>query len=158
MHRVLGQVQESFDRPLQTRRGKGRYMEPGVHQHLDMDRRKPLNTNSVLWLNLPFFCYEKGTEIELPDGSSSHPMWALLQRLYQSSRTNRDKDQVVCKVTKNDGHYFFHLSQLWCLVIHNCQLSLHHIPLENLESGTNIRSLTHNLRPITYVGSMPKFN
>lgn len=123
LYHVLQHVKTINDVPLETKRGKGRFMAPGVYHDFEVLELKPIAARSILWICLPYFSLEKRSQIHLADGDPSHPSWGLLQYRFRSFEIKGDEDQAVCKVgnTGKEKDDYFHISQFWCVVFNNSE-------------------------------------
>lgn len=84
-------------------------------------RPKAQKSTTVTWLCLPYFCLEKYSELLATSGPSSHPMRTLLQARFSMVQKQRDLQQAVCQLEDAPLEHCFHIAQLWCVVIEDCE-------------------------------------
>ncbi len=101
-------------------------------------------SRAVSWINLPFFELKPySAEKASPE---SFPAHTLLQADYDRHTEAREKKQAVQQIKDDkipDRHYF-HISQLWCVVVGNCKLApLSWSPSSNFRVGVT-RRMSHS--------------
>lgn len=106
-----------------------RYMEPGfLHTLLSpedgrRDRGFSGVPRSAMWLCIPFFSLHKYSGLMSDPKMGGFPVQTLLQVQYARNTERRDKLQVVCQSGNTPSGHCFHIAQLWCIVLDNCQYS-----------------------------------
>lgn len=124
--KVLRCVQKKYDKPMPTAYGmKARFMIPCFLQERfsrESGSASP-KSSAVSWLCLPYFCLEKYSNVSHSSRSSSHPMITLLQARLSSTPKERDMEQAVCHIPYNKEGHCFHIAQVWCLLIDECNVS-----------------------------------
>jgi len=101
-------------------------MEPGCVQRemTDGDSFKAPNfvRCTVTWVCLPYFTLEKYSGLQgAGENSSAFPIETLLQVKFSRSGRERDMRQAVCQSKDTPPGLCFHVAQLWCLVVDNCE-------------------------------------
>ena len=136
---VLRNVKKLAVKTVQTADGTTvQSMEPVFYQiHMSPFEGPPktqtLGPRAVTWICLPYFTLEKYSGLS---GAAGHPYAfpapTLAQAGFARAARSRDMRQAVCAQTRSDGRCY-HVAQLWCLVVNNCQSFLlgfynHHLP------------------------------
>jgi hypothetical protein len=122
--RLLTRVRKRYDKPVQTSRHmKARFMVPSFLQEtIASDVRPKASTKkTVTWLCLPYFCLEKYSEPLPSSGPSSYPMRTLLQARFSMVEKQRDMQQAIRHLDGIPLDHCFHIAQMWCLVIEDCE-------------------------------------
>jgi hypothetical protein len=141
---LLARVRRKFVKTAQTADGRSvRRMEPACIQHvlpLDHSLKGPgLAHRTVTWICLPYITLEQYSGLQGPSESpSAFPIETLLQTKF--SRTGRERDmlQAVCQRKENTGGLCYHVAQMWCLVVGNCECSPRRLLL--LHGSSSLRS------------------
>lgn len=74
---------------------------------------------TLRWMCLPYFCVEKYAR-PAALRVSSHPMKTLLQARFSLVRKERDMQQAVSRLTNVPADHCFHIAQVWCLLLGDC--------------------------------------
>jgi hypothetical protein len=128
--RLLRKVKNKYDSPLQVaNRPTIRIMEPGfltgvewpADEQTAMQRNRTSATN-VAWICFPYFSLEQYQGLFANPKKGAHPMHTLLQTRSTLVGRERETKQAVCQVSDNQEKLCFHVGQLWCLVIDDCEL------------------------------------
>ena len=102
-----------------------RYMEPGFIQiplaKEDGHRSWAAAPRSAVWLCIPFFSLQKYSGLSSGTKSGGFPVQTLMQAQYARTTERREMLQVVCQSGNVPIDYCFHIAQLWCIVLDNCE-------------------------------------
>ena len=79
----------------------------------------------VAWKCLPYFSLEAYHDTN-EASSDSHPSRTLLQTRFSDTKRARDMQQAVCHLPNVKNDYCFHIAQVWCLILDNCECQ--HLP------------------------------
>ncbi|KAK5656101.1 hypothetical protein OQA88_5240 [Cercophora sp. LCS_1] len=123
---LLARVRRKFVKTVQTADGRSvRHMEPACIQHVlpqDNSLKGPgLADRTVTWVCLPYISLEKYSGLQgAAENLSAFPIETLLQAKF--SRTGRERDmlQAVCQSKDTLGGLCYHVAQVWCLIVGNC--------------------------------------
>lgn len=128
--KLLTQVKKEAVRPRQLKRDKTvQHMEPGsIRLTLPTDQqpraRGLMATRVLTWLCIPYFTMEEYSGLGAEVGNASFPIVTLLQHEY--ARTPRARDEKY-QIARQNGHgkngECLHISQLWCIVLDNCEVT-----------------------------------
>lgn len=106
-------------------------MEPKVvSQRLQADENTSSSQRSqprtVYWINLPFFYLKKYSSETAT--AKAFPVQTLMQA--DNSRNPRDRDmkQAIHRIRSAEADvpkdYCFHIAQIWCVIVDNCEFNL----------------------------------
>lgn len=104
-------------------------MEPACLQHTlppDGKSRAPSGARrTVTWVCLPYFTLEKYSGLQgTSENPSAFPIETLLQAKFSRAGKDRDMLQTVCQNKDSPAGLCFHVAQIWCVVLGNCQWSI----------------------------------
>ncbi len=74
---------------------------------------------AVYWVNLPFFELKKYSSEK--HSSELFPAQTLMQADYSQHLMARDMQQAVRQIKEGTEGHCFHISQLWGIIIDNCE-------------------------------------
>ncbi|KAK4043881.1 hypothetical protein C8A01DRAFT_12591, partial [Parachaetomium inaequale] len=94
-----------------------RYLEPKLRHEPLLQDGKPVGSQAVTWISLPYFCLEPYSGLLGANSSKSFPTPTLLQARYSRTARNRDMEQAVCQQKGAPKGLCFHIAQLWCLIL-----------------------------------------
>jgi hypothetical protein len=124
---MLKKVKRQAVKTIETSRGRHvSYMEPScIQEHLPTDntlKGQTINPRTVTWVCLPYFTLEKYSGLEGGASSGAFPVQTLLQAQFSRVARSRDMQQVVARDRQVPSGFCYHIAQLWCLVLDNCEL------------------------------------
>lgn len=71
---------------------------------------------------IPYFTLEPYSGLEeVADDPSAFPIETLLQAKFSRSSKKRDMHQAICEDKEAPAGSCFHIAQVWCLIIDNCE-------------------------------------
>ncbi len=124
---TLANVKRDFVRKVQTLQGTYvRSLEPSFRHDPVIADVKPQRDQGVTWICLPYFSLEPYSGLLGAQNTKSFPTPTLLQARYSQTTRERDMEQVVCQKQRDPQRLCFHVSQLWCLILDNCEPLLSH--------------------------------
>ena len=126
---MLAQVQHKHVKTVQTGRGQSVcHMEPAYVRYLlppdGTSNSNGFTRRAVTWVCLPYFTLETYSGLEAAAGNpSAFPIETLLQVNFSRAAQKRDMLQAVCQSKDTPDGLCFHVAQIWCLVVDNCEWS-----------------------------------
>jgi hypothetical protein len=118
---MIAYVKRHHVKTIQASDGKHvRYMAPKSRHDALVSEGHVTSTQGVTWICLPYFSLEPYSGLLAPGTSKSFPTPTLLQAKFSTTTENRDMQQVVCQQKGVPQGFCFHVAQLWCLVLDNC--------------------------------------
>lgn len=101
-------------------------MEPATIQHVlprdSSSKTTALTNRMVTWMCIPYFTLEPYSGLEeVADDPSAFPIETLLQAKFSRSSKKRDMHQAICEDKEAPAGTCFHIAQVWCLIIDNCE-------------------------------------
>ena len=73
------------------------------------------------WMCIPYFSLEEYSGFLSAKSPTASPNQTLWQAQYSGNPQTRDMQQVVCQTGNVPPKCCFHISQLWCVVVDNCE-------------------------------------
>lgn len=91
------------------------HLEPGVKSR-----------GVFTWICMPYFTYEEYSALEdaATKSTSPCPAQTLMQAYSSSSSKKMDLEQAICKVSQPQRDCVLHVSQLWCIIVGQCEYCL----------------------------------
>jgi hypothetical protein len=121
LQNMLASVKRDHVMSVQTSEGRYvRYLEPKLRHDPLVSDGKPLGSQTVTWICLPYFSLEPYSGLLAADNPNSFPTPTLLQARFSRTTRNRDLEQAVCRLKGAPQGVCFHIAQLWCLILDNC--------------------------------------
>jgi hypothetical protein len=65
-------------------------------------------------------------------------MRTLLQARFSLVQKQRDLQQAVCQLEDAATEHCFHIAQLWCLVLEDCESQIFHLESQKVKSFSSI--------------------
>ena len=95
---------------------------PSDNSEKTQETHKP----SITWLCVPYFSLEPYSGLGSSKNPAEYPNQTLWQAQYSGNPPERDMEQVVCQLNSGSlpPRTCFHISQLWCIVLDNCEWRL----------------------------------
>jgi hypothetical protein len=126
LQRLLSDVVKYSIKSIPTSNGSNvKHMEPGLLQvRIDADRvvkTKSIAARTAAWLCIPYFTLQKYAGPLAGAAPGSFPTRTLLQEQYSGVSAERDMQQAVCQTGHAPAGMCFHVAQLWCIVLDDCQ-------------------------------------
>ena len=123
--KLLAEVKKSQVKSISPSKGTSvRHMEPGFIQMplppQDSHTSWATIPRSAMWLCIPFFSLQKYSNLS-GTKPADFPIQTLLQAQYSRNTQRRDMLQVVCQSGNVPSDHCFHIAQLWCIVLDNCE-------------------------------------
>jgi hypothetical protein len=119
---MIAGVKRDHVKTVQTSDGKYvRYLDPKLRHEPLNQNGKPVGSQSVTWISLPYLCLEPYSGLLGANSSKSFPTPTLLQARYSRTARNRDMEQAVCQQKGAPKGLCFHIAQLWCLILDDCK-------------------------------------
>ena len=118
---LLNRVIRKKVRSVQTSSGMNvRRMDPAYLQETISSDHGTQRT--VTWICLPYFSLERYSGLFSATSPSSFPPQTLLQAQFSRATKERDMQQAVRQLV-NQAHpdHCFHISQIWILILDNCE-------------------------------------
>jgi hypothetical protein len=123
--KLLARARRKLDKPMQTSNGtKVRFMVPHILEEplSSATQSNGSKVRTAMLLCLPYFCLERYSGYPVGSHPQSHPMRTLLQARFSLTQKERDMRQAVCHLPDTPEGYCFHIAQLWCIVVDECEL------------------------------------
>jgi hypothetical protein len=128
--KLLRKVKNKYDSPLKVANHPSiRIMQPGfltgvvwpVEEQTATQRNNRTTATNVAWICFPYFSLDQYQGLFSNPKKGAHPMHTLLQTRSSLISMKREIKQAVCQVGDNEDKLCFHVGQLWCLVIGDCE-------------------------------------
>ena len=126
LQNTLANIKRDFVKQVQTLQGTYvRSLEPKFRHDPLISDGKPQSDQGVTWVCLPYFSLEPYSGLlGAQQNTKFFPTPTLLQARYSQTTRERDMEQVVCQRQGDPQRQCFHVSQLWCLILDNCELPI----------------------------------
>lgn len=131
--KLLRKVKRKYDSPLQVaNRPTIRIMQSGFlsgaewsgdeQSAMQRNQSSAVGNMNVTWICFPYFSLEQYQGLFVNPRNGAHPMHTLLQTRSSLISMKRELKQAVCEASDNSDKLCFHVGQLWCLVVDDCEL------------------------------------
>jgi hypothetical protein len=115
----LGRLEQTF----RTRDGpKGRVLEDFA-LGAALPNNEFQSSDVCVFFHLPYFSLERLHSSSASPQGHLHPIRGLVQTKHPSTRPERELQQAVCQLPGIPTGHCFHVTGLWCLIVHNSRSS-----------------------------------
>ncbi|KAL8954289.1 MAG: hypothetical protein Q9183_007217 [Haloplaca sp. 2 TL-2023] len=116
---LLRQVQKEHEHQVPATRGSdGRYLDANLSEK-PIEPTQQEGVSRVLFVAIPYFHFTANDTRQLSSTPDSHPLRSLLQLRFPSVTFKREMQQAVCQLRNLKSGEYFHIPQIWFLVIDN---------------------------------------
>lgn len=98
----------------------------------DRPQDKLSRARAAIWICLPYFCLAEYSGVLSASRSGAHPMQTLLQARFSLVQKDRDLQQAVCNLLGTPPGFCFHIAQLWCLVLDDCNIPWSYLEVDDV--------------------------
>jgi hypothetical protein len=119
---MIASIKRDYVTRVQLSNGKHmRRLEAALRHEPLSSEGKVLGSRSVTWVCLPYFSLEPYSGLASSNSPKGFVTPTLLQAISSRTTRNRDMQQAVCQQKGVAPGLCFHVAQLWCLLLDNCE-------------------------------------